>query len=120
MYSTNPKAKRIEFRAPDPTANAYLAFGALLMAGLDGIKNKIHPGDPADYDLYEGEHETATVPGSLGESLAALADDHDFLLKGDVFDKGFIDTYIEYKQLNEVDPVAMRPHPYEFNLYYDF
>lgn len=120
MYSTSPKAKRIEFRAPDPTANAYLAFSALLMAGLDGIKNKIHPGEPADYDLYEGEHETPTVPGSLGESLAALAADHDFLLEGGVFTAEFIDTYISYKKLNEVDPVAMRPHPYEFNLYYDF
>jgi glutamine synthetase len=120
MYSANPKAKRIEFRAPDPTANTYLAFSAMLLAGLDGIKNRIHPGDPADYDLYEGEHETATVPGSLNESLAALAADHSFLLEGGVFTKEFIDTYIDYKKLNEADPVAMRPHPYEFNLYFDF
>lgn len=119
MYSTSPKAKRIEFRAPDPTANAYLAFSALLMAGLDGIKNKIHPGEPADYDLYEGGHETPTVPGSLGESLAALASDYEFLLEGDVFSEDFIENYITYKKLNEVDPVAMRPHPYEFQLYYD-
>ncbi len=120
MYSTNPKAKRIEFRAPDPTANPYLAFSALMMAGLDGIKNKIYPGDPADYDLYEEGRETPTVPGSLGASLAALADDHAFLLEGGVFTQDFIDTYISYKQLNEVDVVQMRPHPYEFNLYYDF
>jgi glutamine synthetase len=120
MYSTNPKAKRIEFRAPDPTANPYLAFSAMMMAGLDGIKNKIHPGDPSDFDLYEAEVELPTVPGSLGESLRALEADHDFLLEGGVFTKDFIETYIAYKQANEVDAVNLRPHPYEFNLYYDF
>lgn len=120
MYSNSPKAKRIEFRAPDPTANAYLAFSAMLMAGLDGIKNKVHPGDPSEYDLYEGEHETPTVPGSLKESLAALSADHDFLLEGDVFTQDFIEAYVNYKTLNEADPVQMRPHPYEFTLYYDF
>jgi glutamine synthetase len=120
MYSQNPKAKRIEFRAPDPTANPYLAFAAMLMAGLDGIKNKIHPGEPADYDLYEEGHNTPTVPGSLGGSLDALAADHQFLLEGGVFTSDFIQTYIDYKRLNEVDPVSMRPHPYEFQLYYDF
>lgn len=120
MYSTSPKAKRIEFRAPDPTANAYLAFSAMLMAGLDGIRNRIHPGEPVDYDLYEEGRDTPTVPGSLGESLAALASDYAFLLEGGVFTEDFIDTYITYKKLNEVDPVAMRPHPYEFGLYYDF
>jgi glutamine synthetase len=120
MYSPSPKAKRIEFRAPDPTANPYLAFSAMLMAGLDGVKNKIDPGSPADYDLYEGGHNTPVVPGSLGESLRALEADNAYLTEGGVFTKDFIETYISYKQLNEVDPVAMRPHPYEFNLYYDF
>jgi glutamine synthetase len=120
MYSTSPKAKRIEFRAPDPTANPYLAFSALLMAGLDGLKNKIHPGEPSDFDLYEGDHNLPTVPGSLGESLKALKEDHGYLLEGGVFTEDFIETYVDYKQLNEVDVVAMRPHPYEFTLYYDF
>ncbi len=121
MYSTSPKAKRIEFRAPDPTANPYLAFSAMLLAGLDGIKNRTEPGEPADYDLYEETHiKTPVVPGSLGESLKALAADHEYLLQGDVFTEDFIDTYVSYKQLNEGDPVAMRPHPYEFTMYYDF
>ncbi len=119
MYSKSPKAKRIEFRAPDPTANPYLAFSAMLMAGLDGIKNKIHPGDPADYDLYESEIVTPTVPGSLHGSLDALAADHDFLLEGGVFTKEYIEMYIDYKKANEADPVSMRPHPYEFTLYFD-
>lgn len=120
MYSASPKAKRIEFRAPDPTANPYLAFSAMMMAGLDGIRNRIDPGDPADYDLYEESHNTPTVPGSLAESLRALDADKDYLLEGGVFTEDFIDTYIAYKQVSEVDPVAMRPHPYEFTLYYDF
>jgi glutamine synthetase len=120
MYSQSPKAKRIEFRAPDPTANPYLAFSAMLMAGLDGVKNGLNPGDPADYDLYEEGRNTPTVPGSLGESLKALSEDYEFLLEGGVFTEDFIQTYISYKQLNEVDPVAMRPHPHEFTLYYDF
>ena len=119
MYSSNPKAKRIETRWPDPTANPYLAFPALLMAGLDGIKNQIEPGDPAEVDLYEGGVETPLVPGSLGGALQALAADHDFLLEGGVFTKDYIETYIEYKQLHDADPVAMRPHPYEFDLYLD-
>jgi len=119
MYSNSPKAKRIEFRAPDPTANPYLAFAAMLMAGLDGIQNKIHPGEPSDFDLYEEGVETPTVPGSLGGSLAALAEDHAFLTEGGVFTEDFITNYVSYKQANEVDPVAMRPHPYEFQLYYD-
>ncbi|MCC6614189.1 MAG: type I glutamate--ammonia ligase [Anaerolineae bacterium] len=119
MYSNSPKAKRIEFRAPDPTANPYLAFAAMLMAGLDGIQNKIHPGEPSDFDLYEEGVETPTVPGSLGGSLAALAEDHAFLTEGGVFTEDFINGYISYKQANEVDPVAMRPHPFEFQLYYD-
>ena len=119
MYSNNPKAKRIETRWPDPLANPYLAFPALLMAGLDGIKNEIDPGNPATTDLYEGLEETPLVPGSLGGALQALAADHDFLLEGGVFTKEYIDMYIAYKQVNDQDQVAMRPHPYEFNLYLD-
>lgn len=120
MYSQSPKAKRIEFRAPDPTANPYLAFSAMMMAGLDGIKNRINPGEPADYDLYEEGRNTPTVPGSLAASLDALEADHDYLLEGGVFTSDIIENYIAYKRLNEVDPIAMRPHPYEFTLYYDF
>lgn len=119
MYSANPKAKRIEARFPDPSCNPYLAFPALMMAGLDGIKNKIHPGDPADYDLYEEGHNTPTVPGSLQGALDALAADHAFLLEGGVFTSEFIDNYIAYKQAHDVDAIALRPHPYEFLLYYD-
>lgn len=119
MYSTSPKAKRIEARFPDPSCNPYLAFSALLMAGLDGIKNKIHPGDPADYDLYESEVETPTVPGSLQGALAALEADYEFLTQGGVFTEDFIENYISYKQGHDVDAVALRPHPYEFVLYYD-
>ena len=118
MYSNSPKAKRVETRFPDPAANPYQALPALLMAGLDGIRNQIDPGDPATVDLYEGEVETPLVPGSLGGALQALAEDHDFLLEGGVFSKQYIDTYIEYKQVNDHDQVAMRPHPYEFNLYF--
>jgi glutamine synthetase len=120
MYSSNPKAKRIEFRAPDPTANPYLLFSAMLMAGLDGIKNKIDPGEPSDYDLYE-EHgkPTPTVPGSLGDALNALAADYEYLLEGGVFTQDLIEMYYDYKKKNEVDPIALRPHPYEFNLYFD-
>jgi glutamine synthetase len=121
MYSQSPKAKRIEFRAPDPTANPYLAFSAMLMAGIDGIQNQIDPGEPADFDLYEeGAPELPQVPGSLREALMALANDHDYLLAGDVFNTSLIETYIEYKIKEEVDAVNLRPHPYEFNLYYDF
>jgi glutamine synthetase len=121
MYSNNPKAKRIEARFPDPSCNPYLAFPALMMAGLDGIQNKIHPGDPADYDLYEHTNgaPTPTVPGSLQGALEALESDHEFLLKGGVFTKDFIDNYISYKMAHDVAPVALRPHPYEFLLYYD-
>lgn len=123
MVSKSPKAKRIEFRAPDPMANPYLAFSALLMAGLDGIQNRIEPPKPLDKDLYElppleraGIQQT---PGSLRATLAALLDDHEFLLKGDVFTKELIDSYVEYKLLNECDAVDLRPHPYEFYLYAD-
>ena len=123
MVSKSPKAKRVEFRAPDPSANPYLAFSALLLAGLDGIENKIMPPAPIDKDLYEMEpaerRGIAQTPGSLEESLAALAADHEFLLKGDVFTKDLIDTYIEYKTVQELKQVALRPHPYEFHLYYD-
>jgi glutamine synthetase len=122
-YSTSPKAKRLEYRCPDPSANPYLAFSALLMAGLDGVQNKIDPGKPMDVDLFElSPKELAkikTVPGSLDEALAALEKDHDFLLKGGVFTEGLIETWIEYKRKKEVDPVRLRPHPYEFYLYND-
>ena len=123
MYSPSPKAKRIEFRCPDPTCNPYLAFAAMLMAGLDGIQNEIHPGEPLDKDLYDlAPEELAKVPqtpGSLAESIDALEADHEFLLEGDVFTKDVIDTWISYKRENEIDPLRLRPHPYEFALYYD-
>jgi glutamine synthetase len=121
--TNNEKAKRIEFRAPDATSNPYLCFAALLMAGLDGIQNRIDPGNPVDKDLYELPAEEASqikqVPGSLGEVLAAVEKDHDFLLKGDVFTMDLLDAYITYKRKNELDPVRIRPVPYEFVLYYD-
>ena len=123
MYSTNPKTKRIEFRAPDPSSNPYLVFAALLMAGLDGVKNRIEPPAPIDKDLYELEpHDRKNVkntPGSLGEVLDALEHDHKFLLEGGVFTPDLIDTWISYKRDKEVKPMALRPHPYEFFLYYD-
>jgi glutamine synthetase len=123
VYSPNPKAKRVEFRSPDPTANPYLAFSALLMAGLDGIRRELDPGEPLDADLYElpAERlaEIASVPGSLEASLAALESDHAFLLEGDVFSEDLIETYIGYKLEMEVDQVRMRPHPWEFALYHD-
>jgi glutamine synthetase len=123
MYSKSPKAKRIEFRAPDPSSNPYLTFAALLMAGLDGIKHQTEPPKPMDVDLYELEPaERALVkntPGTLVESLAALEADHGFLLEGGVFTKDLIETWLNYKRAKEVDPVALRPHPYEFFLYYD-
>lgn len=120
MYSENPKAKRLEFRCPDPSCNPYLAFSAMLLAGLDGIQNKIDPGQPADYDIFEHKNgHIKQVPGSLPEALNALANDHKFLLAGDVFTQDVIDTWIEYKITREVDPIRLRPHPYEFYLYYD-
>ena len=122
-YSNEPKAKRVEFRAPDATCNPYLAFAAMLMAGLDGIINKIDPGEPADFDLFEASPEELakikTVPDSLGGALTALEKDHDFLLRGDVFTKDLIETYIEYKKKKEIDFVRLRPHPAEFQLYFD-
>ncbi|MEA2645308.1 MAG: glutamine synthetase [Chloroflexota bacterium] len=123
MYSTNPKAKRIEFRCPDPAANPYLAFSALLMAGLDGVKNKIEPPAPVDADIYElSPREKARIkgtPGTLQEALAALDKDRAFLLEGGVFTPDLIDTWLDYKQVREVEQVALRPHPWEFHLYHD-
>jgi glutamine synthetase len=119
VYNNAPSAKRIEFRAPDPSCNPYYALPAMLMAGLDGIKNKIDPGDPVDRDVYEDSDGLPTVPGSLGEALRALDEDRDFLLEGGVFTDDILDAYISYKQQNEADQVAMRPHPHEFNLYLD-
>jgi glutamine synthetase len=123
MYSASPKAKRIEFRTPDPSCNGYLAFSAMLMAVLDGIENKIDPGDPLDKNIYDLPPEELadieSAPGSLDESLAALAEDNEFLLKGDVFTRDVIDKWLEYKIDNEVNPVKLRPHPHEFFLYYD-
>ena len=123
MYSTSPKAKRVEFRCPDPSCNGYLAFSAMLMAALDGIQNKIHPGDPLDKDIYDlPPEELAKVPkapGSLREALAYLEKDHAWLLKGDVFTEDVIETWISYKLKNEVSALELRPHPYEFVLYFD-
>jgi glutamine synthetase len=123
MYSPSPKAKRMEARFPDPSCNGYLAFAAMLMAGLDGIENKIDPGEPLDKDIYAlGPEELADiprVPGSLEEALDALEEDHEFLLKGDVFTQDVIDRWISYKRESEVEPLRLRPHPYEFYLYYD-
>jgi glutamine synthetase len=121
MYSDSPKAKRVEFRCPDPSANPYLAFSAMLMAGLDGIERGLDPGAPADFDLFHSPEAAAVpqVPGSLAESLDALAADHDFLLAGGVFTEDLIRTWIDWKRENEVDPVRLRPHPLEFSLYFD-
>jgi glutamine synthetase len=123
MYSPSPKAKRVEFRCPDPSCNPYLAFSAILMAGIDGIQNKIHPGDPLDKDIYDLPPEEAErvpkTPGALDAALDALEKDHDFLLRGDVFTQDVIDTWISYKRKAEVDALRLRPHPYEFCLYYD-
>lgn len=123
MYSKSPKAKRVEFRAPDPSANPYLCFAALLMAGLDGVQNQIDPGEPMDKDLYDLPPEEAAkvkqVPGSLEAVLKALEADYDFLLKGDVFTPDLLEAYIAYKRSAEVNPIRMHPHPHEFTLYYD-
>jgi len=119
-YSESPKAKRIEFRCPDPTANPYLAFSAMLMAGLDGIEKGLDPGAPSDFDLFEESHgDIPQVPGSLDEALAALEQDHAFLTRGGVFSEELISTWIDWKRQNEADVVRMRPHPAEFFLYYD-
>jgi glutamine synthetase len=123
MYSESPKAKRLEFRCPDPTSNAYLAFSALLMAMVDGIKNKIDPGEPLDRDIYEMTTEELQhvphTPDRLETALECLAEDHEFLLRGGVFTEDVISTYIDYKMENEVEPLKLRPHPHEFFLYYD-
>lgn len=123
MYSASPKAKRVEFRCPDPSCNPYFAFSALVMAGMDGILNKIDPGDALDKNIYDlSPTELANVPkvpGSLEESIKALDADHKFLLQGDVFTEDVIQTWIEYKFETEIDPMRLRPHPYEFFLYYD-
>jgi len=123
MYSTSPKAKRIEFRTPDPSCNGYMAFAAILMAAIDGIQNKIDPGDPIDKNIYDLPPEEmaniASAPGSLEQALQALADDHDYLRKGDVFTQDVIDTWISYKTEHEVNALKLRPHPHEFYLYFD-
>ena len=123
MYSSNPKSKRVEFRCPDPAANPYLAFSAILMAGVDGIINRIDPGEPLDKDIYDMPPEelknVPSTPGSLEEAIKALANDHEYLLKGDVFTEDVIETWINYKISKEIKPMALQPHPYEFALYYD-
>ncbi len=122
MYSDNPKAKRIEYRPPDPSANPYLTFAALMLAGLDGVLNKIDPGEPLDKNIYELPPEelkkVPSVPGSLGEALDCLEADHEYLLKGDVFSRDFLDMWVSAKR-KEHDALRLRPHPYEFFLYYD-
>ena len=123
VYFSDPESKRIEFRLPDPTCNPYLAFSAMLMAGVDGIINKTDPGDPMDVDLYslspEESAKVKQVPGSLEAVLDALEEDHDFLLRGDVFTEDLVHTWINYKREREIDPIRLRPHPYEFYLYFD-
>ena len=115
MYSASPKAKRVEFRPPDPSANPYLAFAAMLMAGLDGVLNKLEPGEPLDKDIYDLSPEemksVPSMPASLEEALDCLEEDHDFLLKGDVFSEDLIETFIDYKRKNEADAIRLRPHP---------
>jgi glutamine synthetase len=123
MYSANPKAKRLEFRCPDPTCNGYLTFAAMMMALLDGIENEIDPGDPLDRDIYEMSPEelalTNKTPGSLEEALRELENDHEFLTRGGVFTDDLIETWISYKFKHEVEELRLRPHPHEFFLYYD-
>jgi glutamine synthetase len=123
MYSPNPKAKRLEFRCPDPSCNPYLTFSAMLMAALDGIKNKIDPGKPLDVDIYEMSREelagTRQTPGSLQEAIAALEADHDYLMVGNVFTEDLIEAWVAWKKSKEIDPIRLRPVPYEFHLYYD-
>ncbi len=123
MYSPDPKAKRVEFRCPDPSCNPYYAFSAIAMAGIDGVINKLDPGEPFDKDLYDLAPEELAdvpqVPASLDEALAALEEKHEFLLQGDVFTEDVITTWISYKREHELDPMRLRPHPYEFCLYYD-
>jgi glutamine synthetase len=123
MYSQSAGAKRLEVRFPDPSCNPYLAFSAMMMAGLDGVQNRIDPGEPLDKDIYDLSPEelkdVPTLPGSLDQALDALEADHDFMLKGDVFTDALIERWISYKRSKEVDPIRMRPHPLEFQLYFD-
>jgi glutamine synthetase len=123
MYSENPKARRLEFRCPDPTCNGYVAWTAMLMAAIDGVRNKIDPGEPLDRDIYEmSPAELAKypkTPGSLAEAVDALEADHEFLTAGNVFTDDLISSWIEWKRVNELKELSLRPHPYEFNLYYD-
>jgi glutamine synthetase len=123
MYTPSPQAKRIEVRFPDPSCTGYLAFAAMLMAGLDGIERRIDPGQPLDKDIYaltpEELSEVPSVPGSLEAALDALEKDQEFLLRGDVFTQDMIETWLEYKRGREVDALRLRPHPYEFALYFD-
>ncbi len=123
MFSPSPKAKRLEFRPPDPSCNPYITFAALLMAGLDGVQNRIDPGEPLDKDIYDLSPEelkdVPNLPGSLEEALNALEADHEFLLKGDVFSTDMIERWIKYKRENEVNKLRLRPHPLEFSMYYD-
>ncbi|NIP26098.1 MAG: type I glutamate--ammonia ligase [Phycisphaerae bacterium] len=123
MYSDSPKAKRLEFRCPDPTCNGYLAWTAMLMAAIDGIQNKIDPGEPLDRDIYEMTPEELgkypKTPGSLAEAIDALEKDHKFLTAGDVFTDDLVEMWIKWKRENELDEMALRPHPHEFSLYYD-
>lgn len=123
VYSASEKSKRVEFRTPDPACNPYLSFAAMLMAGLDGVKRKLNPGDALDKDIFnldKGElAKIKSVPGSLQDSIDALEKDHDFLLQGNVFTKDLIEMWIEYKRTKEIDPIRLRPHPWEFQLYYD-
>ena len=123
MYSAKPEAKRVELRFPDPSCNPYLAFSAMLMAGLDGIQNKTEPGEPLDHDIYDLSPEelrhVPALPSSLEGALDALEKDHEFLTRNDVFTDELIQSYIEYKRTAEVDAIRQRPHPYEFSLYYD-
>ena len=121
MYSPSPKAKRIEFRCPDPTANPYTAFAAILLAAIDGIQNKMDPGEPLDANAYDQpvDSDVPTTPGSLAHSLVALQKDHEFLLRGEVFSSDLITDWISFKRQNEVDPIRLRPHPHEFCMYFD-
>jgi glutamine synthetase len=123
MYSNNPKAKRLEFRCPDPTANGYLTWTAMLMAAIDGIKNKIDPGEPLDRDIYEMTPQELEkypkTPKNLAEAIDALEKDYEFLLVGDVFTTDLIQTWINWKREKELHELSLRPHPYEFYLYYD-
>ncbi|MBA3417761.1 MAG: type I glutamate--ammonia ligase [Geodermatophilaceae bacterium] len=123
ITGNNPKAKRVEFRVPDPSCNPYLAFSAMLMAGLDGIRNKIEPPAPIDKDLYELPPDEARsvpqVPGTLAEVLDTLEADHEYLMDGGVFTEDLIETWIDYKREFEIDPIRLRPHPHEFAMYYD-